>query len=69
MFPTNSAEANAYYDKYLHGKTWQGRRNNGKKEFRTVVRQTTSDRRYIGRFLKNLRELENVDMDKLFKTS
>ncbi len=69
MFPENSADADKYYDKYLHGKTWQGRRVNGKSEFRVVVRQTTSNRRYIGRFLKNLRELENVDIDKLFKTS
>lgn len=72
LFPENPSEARAYFDKYLKDKTWQGRRPFA--DFHTLVRQTMGDEkkgsgRFLQRFMKNMRELENVDVDELFKTS
>lgn len=61
--PETKAEAQAYYDKYLHLKTWQGkrmtgsgenRRNDQGKDFWGLMRTCN---KYANRFEKNLSEL------------
>jgi hypothetical protein len=72
LFPEEPSQARAYFERYLKGKTWQGRRPFP--DFKRVARQTMGDpktkkRRFIQRFILNMRQLKGVDVDKLFKTS
>ena len=76
-FPTNQQEVEVYFEKYLEGKTWQGKRFGGNRaralsDFKMVVRQTMGgpkQDRFLQQFKKNLREMENVDMNALLNAS
>jgi hypothetical protein len=71
-FPTNSEEAEKYFKKYLEGKTWQGTRfgnpERALRDFKMVVRQTMNSQRFLGRFEKNMAELETVDIDQFLNS-